>query len=314
MRLSPRFLFAPMATLLLAAGSAFASAAGTACDGELARQIPARPPEALTGGEFAERARDLAGPPRDAMVQGELEAGDVPAFLRHLVPVTVSDAQNSVTVCVMPDYLALGTDQDFAYVPLGLEAALDVADRLGFMLPTRKLVNAIYAESTVKLDPQPLPAGDAMRSTDYLVRHNAMVRAQRQSRGAALGDLTAGDKKDLVLTPRLWEVPGRVAIYGWHRAVGSPIQPLSTVHGARYADYSHGIRLVSQVAYVNGVERPLVDVLADPRLASLVSDEGPMPRLTERLSALRAGLRSDMAAAPTVAWLPRQGSSARAAP
>ena len=35
---------------------------------------------------------------------------------------------------------------------------------------------------------------------------------------------------------KLYEFPDRVAIYGWHRPDGRPIQPLSTVHGFRYAD------------------------------------------------------------------------------
>lgn len=305
---------AASAALLLAltAGAAGASPAGSVCDQQPAMNIPARTAGALTGTEFAQRARDLSGPQRDALVRDELLSGDVPAFLRHLEPVTVSDAANSVTVCVLPDYLALGTDRDFVYVPLGLEPALDVAERFGFMLPTRRLVNAIYAASTVKLDPQPLPAGDQMRSTAYLVRHNDMIREQREQRGAQLGALTAGDKKDLVLTPRLWETPGRVAIYGWHRAAGAPIQPLSTVHGARYADYSHGIRLVSEFVYVNGVQRLLADVLADPRLAGILSDEGPLPRLTEHLASLLGGLRTE-ASLPTVASLALQAGT-RAAP
>jgi hypothetical protein len=298
--------------LTLTSGAAGASPAGSVCDQQLGRSIPTRAEGALTGTGFAERARNLAGPQRDALVLTELLAGNVPTFLRHLEAVTVSDAGNSVTVCVLPDYLALGTDRDFVFVPLGLEAALEVAERFGFMLPTRRIVNAIYAASSVKLDPQPLPAGDQMRSTAYLVRHNEMIREQRDARGAPLGALTAGDKKDLVLTPRLWETPGRVAIYGWHRASGAPIQPLSTVHGARYADYSHGIRLVSELVYVNGVQRPLAEVLADPRLAGLVSDEGPLPHLTDRLASLLGGLRTG-ASVPTVAWLPQQGS-ARASP
>ena len=307
----------PIATvvaLLLAftAGTAGASPAGSVCDQQLGKNIPARADGALTGTEFAERARDLAGPQRDALVSNELLTGNVPSFLRHLEAVTVRDAGNVITVCVLPDYLALGTDRDFVFVPLGLEAALEVAKRFGFMLPTRRIVNAVYAASTVKLDPQPLPAGDQMHSTAYLLRHNEMIRAQRDARGAPLGALTAGDKKDLVLTPRLWKTPGRVAIYGWHRATGTPIQPLSTVHGARYADYSHGIRLVSERVYVNGVQRSLADVLADPRLAGLVSDEGPLPQLTERLASLLGGPATEVSAS-TVAWLPRQGN-ARAAP
>ena len=294
---------AAAAALLLAAFPTLAAPGGAVCDQQLTRSIPARAEGSLTGSQFADRARNLAGPERDALVRSELAAGDVPGFLRHLEPVTLHGAGAEVTVCVLPDYLAVGSDRDFEYVPMGLEAALEVAGRYGFVLPTRKLVNAIYEQSTVKLTPQPLPAGDQMRSTAYLVHHNQMIGEQRAARGASLGELTAGHKKDLVLTPRLWQVPGRVAIYGWHRDVGAPIQPLSTVHGARYADYSHGIRLVSEVVYVNGVRRLMAEVLADPRLAALLSDEGPLPQLAERLGSLLGGLRT-AASQPTVAFVP----------
>ncbi len=79
-----------------------------------------------------------------------------------------------------------------------------------------------------------------------------------------------------MLTNRLLGKPDRVAIYGWHQHDGRPIQPLSTVHGARYADYSHGVRLVSATAFVGGEPRPLLEVLEDRQLAALVSDEGPI--------------------------------------
>jgi hypothetical protein len=105
-----------------------------------------------------------------------------------------------------------------------------------------------------------------------------MVRAQRQAAAAQPAVLTAGHKKDLVITRQLWSTPGRVAIYGWHRSDGKPIQSLSTVHGARYADYSHGVRLVSQTLFVDGRPARLLDVLADPQLGPLLSDEGPLPQ------------------------------------
>ena len=111
-----------------------------------------------------------------------------------------------------------------------------------------------------------------------------MVRQQRAALGAATGLLTAGHMKDLVISTRLWSQPGRVAIYGWHRAADAPIQPLSTVHGARYADYSHGVRLVSQRVFVNGEPRSLFDVLADRRLSRLLSDEGPLDRAGDWLA------------------------------
>ena len=79
-----------------------------------------------------------------------------------------------------------------------------------------------------------------------------------------------------MLSPRLWNEPGRVAIYGWHRSAAAPIQPLSTVHGARYADYSHGVRLVGHTVWLDGVPKSIFELLADPLLAPLLSDEGPV--------------------------------------
>ena len=40
-------------------------------------------------------------------------------------------------------------------------------------------------------------------------------------------------------------------------------------------DYSHGIRLVQQRMMVNGATTTVAQVLADPKLAGLLSDEGP---------------------------------------
>jgi hypothetical protein len=125
-----------------------------------------------------------------------------------------------------------------------------------------------------------------MTSTGYFVEHNATVDRQRFAADRRLGALTAGQKKDVVLTRRLMSSRGKVAIYGWHRPNGRPIQPLSTVHGAQYADYSHGIRLVAGTAYVDGVARTLADVLADPDLASIVSGEGPIDNAPALLRAL----------------------------
>jgi hypothetical protein len=269
------------------------------CDQSPLRSIPGRALHAPTGSEFARLVRDLSGPARDALVRSELFSGNVPDFLRRLVPVPVrsDDARPvKVTVCVLPDYLALGSDADFVFVPLGLGAALDVAHHFGFALPTPRLVDAIYEESPVKLQPLPLPASAEMRSTAYFVYHSELINRERAARAAPLGELTAGDKKDLVLTNLLWQVPGRVAIYGWHRGVDQPIQPLSVVHGARYADYSHGVRLVSDAVYVDGTKRSLEDVLAEPLLARLLTREGALAHLKEHLETLRAQW---LGAAPT---------------
>lgn len=278
-----RRLLSPLAAVgLLAAGfSAPAHALAPDCSDQLAERIPARSGSAPGGVAAMDGLLGLGGVERDAAITRQIEAGNVPDFLRQLVPVTLSGKAGDgrpvqVTICVMPDYLAIGDDRDFVRTPLGLPAAAEIALRFGFLLPTTRMVDAIYDQAKVHLAPQPMPAGSAMVSTDYLLRHNATVDDQLGPEAGLGAELVAGQKKDLVLSNRLWAIPGRVAIYGWHRQSGKPIQPLSTVHGAHYADYSHGIRLVSATAFVDDQPVQLTDLLQDPSLAPVLSSEGPI--------------------------------------
>ena len=230
---------------------------------------------------FAQALQGRDDVQREAAVRKALLEGDIPPFLMHLKPVSfhgrrVSGRAIEITICVMPDYLAVGTDRDFLRVPMAMPTAIDVARAYGFMLPTRKMVDAIYQQADLRLAPQPLPAGPAMRSADYILRHEQIVRAQVGTAGPPDG-LVAGHMKDVTFSKLLWSRPERVAIYGWHRMNGTPIQPLSTVHGAWYADYSHGVRLVSATAFVDAEPQPLEEILQSSELAPIVSDEGPIP-------------------------------------
>jgi hypothetical protein len=255
------------------------------CDQALAN-VPSRPSFAPTGSEFVRQIQSMGETEREEAIETELLSGDVPTFLIRFIPVELDGTGASVTLCVAPDYLAVGSDKDFLFVPMRLSTALRVAQRYDAVLPTARIVDAVYEQADLRLAPQPLPPTDKMRSTAYYSEHNALVRKQREARGGALGELTAGDKKDLVLTERLWRMSDRVAIYGWHRGKHDPIQPLSTVHGARYADYSHGVRLVATRAYVDGEPRSLVALLSDPRLAPIINAEGAIARVPELIGKL----------------------------
>ena len=254
-----------------------------ACTRRLAREIPRRPGNAAGGTAFISTLASASGTSRDALVAREVLRGNVPAFMRDLAPVSFTGVlpngrSAQITICVTPDYLSVGSDADFVRVPLGLSAAGQIADQFNMMLPTTRMVDAIYAQADLRLTPSPMTPGAQMSSTDYFLRHNATVERQRLNAGGRLGMLVAGQKKDVVLTNRLARVPGRVAIYGWQRPGGRPIQPLSTVHAASYADYSHGIRLVSRTAFVNGEAFDLEDLLMDGTYASLLNTDGPIGR------------------------------------
>ncbi len=273
-------LLAALLLVLTVGATVSGDLASSALQTPLVGKIPPRSQGAPTGTEILQSTADMPLAARDKALLEQLEAGNVPLLLRQLESVELSGESAmgrgpTVTIWVMPDYLAVGSDEDYVRVPLSLHSATSVARRFGFILPTCKIVNAIYARSELRLGPQTMKPGPQMTSNAYFQEHNR--RIDEQLEGHPLDLLIAGHKKDLVLTNRLAKKPGKVAIYGWHRLDGRPIQPLSTLHHAGYADYSHGVRLVSATVLIDGEPRSIYEVLEDPQLADLLSDEGAIP-------------------------------------
>jgi hypothetical protein len=229
--------------------------------------IPPRPTTAPGGKSFAESIADLPPKARENAIVQEILRGNIPDFLRTFVTIRLD---NGTTYEVMADYLAIGSDADFVRMPMTPQSATIIATAFGCTLPTRKMVNDIYAQAQVKLEPKPLTKDRELIET--FVQHNDII--ERQRAGKPLGQLVAGQKKDVVITNRLKEKPHKVAIYGWHQLDGKPIQPLYLGHADYYVDYSHGIRLVKQTMTVDGKPRKVADVLRDPEMSKLLSDEG----------------------------------------
>lgn len=265
-------------------------------------ELPPRPATAPTGSALAASLAAASLEERERVLVAEMLAGNVPNFLRQLCKVSVSNASSSAVVFVTPDYLAVGSDEDYLLTPLTPGSAQRVADRLDCSLPTRKLVDAIYESADLRLEPEPIPPSPAMTTLPCFSNHNALVRAQRlrHLQAQPLGRLVAGHKKDVVLTPALETKPGRVAIYGWHRAPGQPIQPLYSGHAASWVDYSHGIRLIRQSMLLDGQPARLNQVLTNPITANLLSDEGPFrePRYAAAPLATRESTTPDSSPAP----------------
>jgi hypothetical protein len=294
---------------------------GVASGQELA--LPTRPSGAPTVAQFIERIGSLNFTNREREIYEQVTSGNVPEFFRKLAPVTVTNVNegktNTATYYVAPDYVAVGSDEDHFLTPMTPMTAQRIADQLGCSLPTRKMVNDIYAAATVKLAPSPMTPGARMITVPQFAEHNAIVRKQRDAQLAEypLGALVAGDKKDIVITARLATNANRVAIYGWHQTNGAAIQPLYLGHASVWADYSHGVRLVQQKMTVNGDKTTVAEVLANPALAGLLSDEGvvassryetnPIPALPEQMRQVLAATNASTPV-PTLADFKLAGS------
>jgi len=247
--------------------------------------IPPRPANALKESVFVSMITPLSLQDRENAIYTQVAAGNIPNFMRTLSPVTVKALLNgtnhTVTYYVTPEYLAIGADDDYFLMPMTPTLAQRIANKLQCDLPTKKMVDDIYASAAVKLRPQPIPPSDAMITVPVFKQHNDSIGQLRNEQVLAhpLGALVGGHKKDVVVTNKINNPTptGRVAIYGWHQLNGVPIQPLYTGHADTWADYSHGIRLVQLGMKVDSVDKTMTDILNDPNLAGLLSDEGLIP-------------------------------------
>lgn len=245
-------------------------------------KLPPRDPAAETGSAFLDRIEGLGRSAMDDAVVAEIQRGNVPDHARQMVRLELAEGGHTAEIWVACDYLAIGSNDDFVRIPMTPAAAQKLAELLDASLPTPKIVDTIYQRAPAKLAPSYIDGGPTDSTADDVRVHNAKVEKNRLAKGIALGVLTAGHQKDIVLTTRLSEEEDRVAIYGWHKSDGTPIQSLSCRHSCRYADYSHGVRLVAQDMRVDGEPRRYGDVLTDAGVAGVISGEGPLDRVVYR--------------------------------
>jgi hypothetical protein len=229
----------------------------------------------LSGSEFYKMAAAFNWKQRDSLAVLEILHGNLPSFLKKFKAVTVhfeeplTGKKHTARFYVSPDYLSLGSDDDWARIHISPMAAQKIADSLNCFLPTTKMVDDIYHAASLKLEPVPLFAFRDSSPTMY--HHHLIVEGQRKGRKG----LIAGIQKDVVISGKLQNETrtGRVAIYGWHQLNGKPIQPLYTGHAASWVDYSQGIRLVYRKIRLDGKWVDFTRILSDPVLKNLLCNE-----------------------------------------
>lgn len=146
------------------------------------------------------------------------KSGDIPDFMRTFHAVKIVSAGYTVVFYAMPDYLAVGTDARFVRFPLSGPGGQEVANRFGCILPTEKMVQAIWDSPRTARAPYlhlPLDKYDGPVSTRFVIQHNATVETLRKQEGITALGLLCGPKKELTIN---------------QKAMHNPLQPVEPHH------------------------------------------------------------------------------------
>jgi len=149
--------------------------------------LPPRAPNAATGSALLGNLVGLSLVDRETLLWHEFAAGNVPPFLRTLVPVTtqalIGGQTRTATFWCARDYLGIGADADWFRMPMTPTLGQQIADRLECVLPTRRMVDAIWAQAPVQLAPFPYsPAVYDILSVALFHQHHRRTCSSRASR------------------------------------------------------------------------------------------------------------------------------------
>ncbi len=223
---------------------------------------------------------------RENWIYAQVASGNIPDWMRTLSLITTNAVLNGINHTISyyaaPEYLAIGSSTDYFLEPMTPMLAQRISVLLGCTLPTRKMVNDIWTQTQLKMEPMPMTYNNSNPpvTVPWFNVYNSNIWAQRQTYLPTfpLGDSVAGDKKDVIISTYIYTnfqngVTAPVVIYGWQYQDGTPIQPLYNGHSDLYMDYSHGIRIVQQAATLDGAPTTISAVLTNPAVAALLSDE-----------------------------------------
>lgn len=240
--------------------------------------------------EFPERTSDkttetlrteilkLSGQARERWVVEQVKLGLVPNWMK-LTTTVIVQRERLISIEVAPDYLTLGDNEDWFIVPVTMVTAQVIADMIGAVLPTKKMVNIIYEQAQMKLEalewgpPYDATMSSSKRFLGQAAKDYERSYPLRRTQDGPLSLLAAGHRKDYVVCPQL--DARHTAIYGWFRSNHVPIQGPSiqySCHSADYVDYSQAPRFVDFKVNVDGTMTDYDECLSDPMIGRALSD------------------------------------------
>ncbi len=187
-----------------------------------------KPSATLSGNDFMRRADTTSFWTLEDLIVEAVTAGQVPDALRQFRKITfttpVVDSveilrrRHKVEMWVLPDYVAIGTNDDFVRMPMGPLAAQRIADSLDCTLPTTFLVDRIAEASEGHIDIFPFrPLGGRNCQPIVFQDSTNAINALFKAHGYHFGQFISGLKKDIVITYKiqtLTDYERNVAIYG----------------------------------------------------------------------------------------------------
>lgn len=261
-------------------------AAPSGGSGDVIAAPPPDPSSASGGGMLSD---DLGA--SEAQILAEVAAGNV---LHTFRPIQWTDKGHTVKVWVSRRPLALkgtwsaGGKSTARLIPsVTFTAHQKIADMFNAYMLTRKVSDKAYEQADLKLAPTNTnwSQDGSMAKSHRMVEQSNLIEAKV----AGHGGLTANEGKDWVLTRRYWtgdSTPEGTkgskhngANYGYYLGPGKVIQNIGMAHGKNHRDYSQLVRLMQPTVEIDGVPHGIAEVLADPDLVGLLSDEqGTFPQ------------------------------------
>lgn len=170
---------------------------------------------------------------RDEMVTLAATPPTLPAHEDPSTWVPITAADGTWLVAPVPTY------------PVAIGEAAFLAQKNGWDMPTKALVDAVWREADLRIEPIAMTPNKGANDAQ-LAEHRQRVADAIAPRLALMPNRTckllAGTHKDVVIEG------GRVGLYGWHRSNGRVIQEFFAGHALAYKDYSHSYRPAKRVA------------------------------------------------------------------
>ncbi len=185
--------------------------------------------------------------------------------------ITSTYKNHTAKLSVSSDAIAIGEPNDWVRINLTATCEQQIADFLGVSMITSKISNLIYKQADVKLTPCTQNPDKYMELVSRMIQHHNAVEEKRDGKKGLIS--TVG--KDWVLS-NLIVKKAHAINHGWQLPDGKIIQNLGTKHNRFHIDYSQVGRFVKRTINVDGQEMDIRDVLVDPVLSYLISDEGPL--------------------------------------